>query len=754
MGDGSRMAQRSITESLIAMDITRYKEVENIFVEVVDLPIDVRLGKVRELTDDDQLIQLVESLLDEHERLVNDNFMDTGVLGQPIDSLSTNLTDHSPNGIQGYRVSRVLGKGASSTVYLAQSPPPLDRPVALKLIHIGAGNQTLARFQEEQRILADLHHTGIAEVYDTGLSEDGRPFTVLEFIEGQSITEYCRSNTLDWKSIAGLLIQCCNAVAHAHQRNIVHRDIKPSNLLIADASGSPMIKVIDFGTAKLVDPLRTMTQLTVDAQFVGTLPYSAPEQLSMTSSPDTRTDIHALGVVLFECLDRRHPFFENGDGIKTILDGIITIPIPKLTSNSNQPTIELDAIIGKACEKDPSDRYPSIAHLADDLHNLIEGLPVAAMHGRKPYLARKFVRRHRVTIALGTLVFTALVSLSGVAVNQALKANRNRDALRATAIRMVDDLMPMLADLSGTAEAREELSLSLESRIDELLQSTPNDHELLLRKALILEYKSDIVLMNGQVEEAEALRTTAIGIIESIQLKILGNSDLLDRTQRRLLIKLGDIAKERKDYATAESLYNQHHELLLALPGDHREGVCWSYERLGWVSGMQGHHDSAINIALQRLRLSEELLAENSNSPSYLNNAARAHQILAEKYLSSSKFDLSLEHARRSMKLATSLTTLEPNNYSSQEIGVIANTILTRSLYYVGQIDEGSIESDKLLARSLQLVELNPGRESVKQISWSKLNILNNLWLKFEPDRSREELHHQMHRLMPNQLPD
>lgn len=736
------------------MDITRYKEVESIFVEVVDLPNAARHDKVRELTDDDQLIQLVESLLEEHERLINDSFMDTGVLGQSIEPPPSDLKEHIPEDVQGYRVTRVLGKGASSTVYLAQSPPPLDRPVALKLIHIGAGKQTLARFQEEQRILADLHHAGIAEVYDTGLSEDGRPFTVIEYIEGQSITEYCRSNSLDWKSIAGLLIQCCNAVAHAHQRNIVHRDIKPSNLLIDDANGSPMIKVIDFGTAKLVDPLRTMTQLTVDAQFVGTLPYSAPEQLSITSSLDTRTDIHALGVVLFECLESRHPFFENGDGIKAILDGIITKPIPKLTSSTNQPTIELDAIIGKACEKDPSDRYPSVAHLVDDLHNLLEGLPVAAMHGRKSYLARKFVRRHRVSIAVGALVFAALMTLSLVAVNQALKADRNRDALRATAIRMVDDLMPMLADLSGTAQAREELSQSLKSRIDDLLQSTPNDSELLLRKALVLEYMSDIVIMNGQVEQAEDLRYEAITISDSIPTDLSGDSELLDRTKRRLLIKLGDIAKERKDYAAAETLYQRHHTLILDSPEDQRDSLCWSYERLGWVAGKQGRTDEAIDSARKRLSLSNELLDENPQSPTHLNNTARAHQILAEWLISTSEFDSALHHAKLSMKHADTLLSIEPNNYSSLEMSVIATSALTQALYFTEDLAAARIASENLINRSLQFVELNPGRESVKQIAWSKLNILNNLWQKFEPDRSREELHHQMHRLLPNKSSD
>ncbi|MBL4771428.1 MAG: protein kinase [Planctomycetes bacterium] len=373
----------------------RYKEVEAIFVEVVDLPVTRRGDRIAELTQDRELIQIVQQMLDENDLADQEGFMDASVLGEGVDWEAAEPTPPMPERIGKYAILKALGHGASGTVYLAQAPLPLERMVAIKLLHTGAGELTMARFREEQRVLARLQNVGIAEVYDQGVTVLGMPFTVLEYIDGVSITEHCEQNRLGWRAIIELMTQCTRAVSHAHQRNIIHRDLKPSNLMVTQKNDRACMKVIDFGTAKLTDPLRTAPHLTVESQFIGTLTYSSPEQLSGNDAPDTRTDVHALGLVLYECLEGKHPFFQDNDGLKPMIDRIMTQPLPTISSQPNIPIREINAILSRACAKDISERYSSMLHFGEDLQNLLSGLPVKAMRPRPAYIARKFIRRNR-----------------------------------------------------------------------------------------------------------------------------------------------------------------------------------------------------------------------------------------------------------------------------------------------------------------------------------------------------------------------
>ncbi len=733
------------------MDIARYTEIERVFAEVIDLPPEVRSDAIHRLAADEPLAQAVAELVAEHERLASSPFLADDLLTDRLDwSIAHEPSPPLPTDINGYKIIRILGKGASGTVYLAQSPPPLSRLVALKLIHADASKATVARFREEQRVLASLEHRGIARVFLEGVTADNRAFTVLEYIEGSIITDYCAQRSLDWRAVTGLLVQACDAVAHAHQRNIIHRDLKPSNLLVTQVDGLPLVKVIDFGIAKLVDPLRKITALTLDAQFVGTLPYASPEQLDGSDTSDTRSDVHALGVVLYESITHRHPFCADTDSLKATINAITSMPAPALEPMTGVPTRELDAILARACAKDPEERYPSPGHLGEELRRLLAGHPLVAMKPRPGYVMRKFIGRHQASLALAGIVLAALVFMGGVAIDKGFDAARNRDAMRETAIKIVDDVLPMLADLSGSTTVRKELAASLHDRIDELLAADPSDRELLVRKARILEYKSDILLADSRTDESEALRLEAASIISLLRSENARSANELFVDERRLIIKLGDIAKDRKDYDTARTYYERAHDLLLAQPGDNRESLCWSLERLAFLAMRQDRRQDAMDLNSERLEIALELNTERPGTPSLVRNCGVAHHRMSDLLDSQGRYDESYLHAIEAARFADELTKLDPDKFTTDHLEFSASIALMSTSYLTGRTAEGDALAERVRRLGCELMERNPNRLEASKIAWVGLKSLRRRLTELGRLEAADEIAAEMQTLRPD----
>ncbi|SPE28920.1 putative Calcium/calmodulin-dependent protein kinase [Candidatus Sulfopaludibacter sp. SbA3] len=204
-----------------------------------------------------------------------------------------------------YTILRVLGEGGMGTVYLAEQQEPIHRQVALKVVKPGMDTrQILTRFSYERQALALMDHPNIAHVYDAGATEKGRPYFVMEYINGVAITDYCDSHRLNTAERLELFVPVCQAVQHAHQKGVIHRDLKPSNVLVTEQDGRPVPKVIDFGIAKAIDQRAgEETMLTQFGQFVGTPEYISPEQADVvTNDVDTSSDVYSLGVLLYELL--------------------------------------------------------------------------------------------------------------------------------------------------------------------------------------------------------------------------------------------------------------------------------------------------------------------------------------------------------------------------------------------------------------------------------------------------------------------
>src|SRR5271154_2504498 len=362
---------------------------------------------------------------------------DSGI--ETVDTVTAGVSDDDDFGR--YHILRTLGEGGMGTVYLAEQREPIRRLVALKVIKLGMDTgQVLARFANERQALAIMDHPNIARIFDAGATRRGRPYFVMEYIEGLPITQYCDRNRIAIGQRLDLFLAVCRAVQHAHQKGIIHRDLKPSNVLVTEQEGAPVPKVIDFGIAKATDQWAVETTLlTQFGQMVGTPEYASPEQAEvMTGDVDESSDVYSLGVILYELLVGAVPHDSASmrqAGLAEMLRIIREEEAPSLsrklttmgaeaadiaarrqtdlTSLRRLVDGDLNSIAMKALEKVRERRYSSVTEFAADLQRHIEHRPVLAAPAGRLYRARKFLRRHR-PAAFGVAVALALILLTGV----------------------------------------------------------------------------------------------------------------------------------------------------------------------------------------------------------------------------------------------------------------------------------------------------------------------------------------------------
>jgi WD40 repeat protein len=285
-------------------------------------------------------------------------------------------------------------------------------------------SQLFSRFSHEAQILARLQHSGIAQVYEAGMSEDGRPFFAMEFIRGMPLDQYARSGGLDSAARLELLAKVCDAVQHAHDRGVIHRDLKPGNILV-DASGQP--KVLDFGVAHATGTdVQTISSQTQTGQLLGTLSYMSPEQVAgHPTGLDGRSDVYTLGVILFELLAQRLPYDLEHLPVHEVARVIQQQEPSRLGSIDTHYRGDVEIIVAKALEKDKTRRYASAADLASDIRRHLRGDVILARPASALYQLRKFARRNKGLVAAVLGIFAALLAGTVVSIFFAVRAEQN-----------------------------------------------------------------------------------------------------------------------------------------------------------------------------------------------------------------------------------------------------------------------------------------------------------------------------------------
>lgn len=510
---------------------------------------------------DQQLLSQVRALLAAHWDHSDSDF-------ELNDSSADNLSriqEQPGSQIGRYRLIKQIGKGGMGIVFLAEQKKPVSRLVALKIVKPGMDSQeVIARFHAEQQALALMNHPNIAQVFDAGITDSGRPYFVMEMVDGVPLTQFCDDNQLTIQARLKLFVTLCEAIQHAHQKGIIHRDLKPSNILVKMHAGQPVPKVIDFGIAKAMGfQLADRTTLTRTYQVVGTPLYMSPEQADCQGLfIDTRSDIYSLSVLLYELLAGKLPF-ENLKHQKHPVDEMLRLlreaepahPSQNYTQltqetqdaarfRQSEPAKlyqairgDLDWIVMKGLEKDPARRYQTAMSLGDDIQRYFNNEPVLAGPPTTIYRVRKLIVKHKglITTALSFLLFLILGSV--VSLNfafQAQEAQKEEAAQRQQAelaeakarqhlekVHQVIEQMLVhvgrneLAETPHMLVTRKKLLEDAIGWYSQLLEDESNP-EIRYSLAATCVTQADILRALGQLDELEPLHTESISLLEQL----------------------------------------------------------------------------------------------------------------------------------------------------------------------------------------------------------------------------------------------
>ncbi|HEY3738449.1 MAG TPA: protein kinase [Bryobacteraceae bacterium] len=609
-------------------------EVRELFHELADLSLSARERVFKDRGTGPEARSEVESLLrfDSAEDLS---------LTEPVSEAAEHLLA-SVDTVQGshcgpYKLIRLIGSGGMGTVYLAErSDGEIRRTVAIKLLRPdGPRRPNHERFLKERQFLASLKHPSIVQLIDAGRMESGRPYLVMEYVEGVPIDVYADGITI--RQRLELFVAVCDGVSHAHGHLIIHRDLKPSNVLV-DASGRP--KLLDFGIAKLLDETEEGATQTIERLL--TPGYASPEQFR-GELQTTATDVYSLGALLYKLVTGRSPHEAGASPVEVML-GRAAVPLAS-RSNKSLPR-DIDAIVAKALRQEPEARYVSVEAFAGDVRAFLDSKPVEARSGNGWYRTRKFLRRYRPSVAAAALVFASLSAGLYVANRQRVVAERRFAQLRHLSTQVLD-IDPELANLPGATAARIKLVATTKEYLEGLGDDAIGDQALAsevvaayFRVARIQGVPLGYHL--GQYGEAEKSLQKA----DSLVLQILSK----DPVNRKALRQAGTIAHDRALIADAEGR-----------PADEIKRSIESAQRWGRLT------------ALGNLTKAE------------INNAAYVFANLAEIHLGLNRFDDALGYARRGVEVAR-LSDAIPGPRAQ------AHSLLASSLLYTGDLD-GAMEN-------------------------------------------------------------
>ncbi len=629
------------------MNSDRWNQVQALFEAALEVDKAGREAFLKKATDmDDELLREVMSLLEADE--TGHSLLDA--VG--IEAI-TPIEIASPEGqrIGNYRIIRQIGSGGMGAVYLAErADGEFDQQVALKLIKRGMDSEEiLGRFHSERQILARLQHPNIAQLFDGGISDDGLSYFTLEYVDGIPIDVYCNSHRLTIEDRLRLFRSVCEAVQYAQENLVVHRDLKPSNILVT-SDGS--VKLLDFGIAKvLVGSSREVEArlLTQTGLRVMTPQYASPEQIR--SEPvTTATDVYSLGVILYELLTGHRPYRLAGYAIQDIEAAVCSIepekpssvvlkPVPRgkgvtqtleppdevSEARSTQPkklrrrlSGDLDTICLKALKKEPHRRYSSAGDLLGDVNRYLAGQPIKARPDTLRYRTRKFVARHRASVAFSALIVAVIVSLVAFYTTK-LTQERDRARTEAAKAAQVASFLTGIFELVDPAQTEGEKVTARElldrgaARLDNELAEQPEI------QATVMNVVGNVYMSLGLFESARPLFERSLHIRESLT---GDNSREIAEGHRNMAI----FFYENGDYATAEGYYSEALDRGRAIFGEKDPFVASILNDLASSLRHQGKYDSAEVVYHEALVLRKESLGEEHTDVAHsLNHLGRLY---------------------------------------------------------------------------------------------------------------------------------
>jgi serine/threonine-protein kinase len=594
------------------MDSKQWQVLDSLFHEALEQPkssLDGFIERVR-LNHPDIVDELV-TMLDSHENA-----------GGFLSNSAHGMMTINPGDIVGtWRILKEIGRGGMSTVYQAERNDGLfERTVAIKFMHgFMPGTDINARIQAEQRFLARLNHPNIATLIDAGVSESGRPYFILEYIDGKPITQYCDDQKLNIDQRLQLFEQVCQAVQFAHQHLIVHRDLKPSNILV-DTNGN--VKLLDFGIAKFLDDDQEIdSPKTRTGLYLMTPEYASPEQV-LGNEITTTSDVYALGMLLCELLTGSLPYTLT-DRNPIELGKIITQTKPTKPStlitqgadlearkrilqhrSSSHDQLkrrlkgDLDTIVLTALRKEPERRYGSVELLNQDIQRYRNHLPISARPEQTSYRIGKFIQRHRIGVSIAALVAIALISITSIAVWQA----RQADNERMKALMVIDVLEDMLSSPNPFEDGRDvrvvDILEQTASKLETDFASYP-DVQASVRHTLGVTYRELGLFDEASTElwSSLRLRNELYGTVHEDVANTQGH--------------LGILEMKRGNYELADSLFTLAYNTDKRLFGDHHTRIATRLNDLGTLKWETGDYESAETLLRESVQMEEELRGPN-----------------------------------------------------------------------------------------------------------------------------------------------
>ncbi len=653
-----------------------------------------------------------------------------------------------------YQVVRLLGSGGMGHVYLAlRADQQFQKWVAIKVVKRGTDTDfVLRRFRQERQILAGLEHPNIAQLLDGGNTEDGLPYFVMEYVEGEPITAFCEEHELGVRERLGLFRTVCGAVHFAHQNLVVHRDLKPGNILVTD-DGIP--KLLDFGIAKLLNP--ELSPQSIDMTLAGlrlfTPDYASPEQIR-GERITTASDIYSLGALLYELLTGRRPYLVKSRTAEDLAKAVLEEEPEKPSTAVGRPREgeaaaegavrgerqklrrlligDLDTIVLKAMRKEPNRRYASAEQLSEDIHHYLEELPVAARKDTVPYRAGKFLRRHKVGVTAIAFIFLLLSGAiaatswqARIARRERARADRRLEDVRQLANSFLFEFHDAIANLAGSTPARELLVRRALKYVGTLASEAGNDPSLQRELAeayqklgeiqggsssstnlgdtvgAIASYRAALRIREALlVVDAKSPGDTAAlaGCLETLA-GILGHAGSADESfrmaQRALAVRLRLVELDPKSRVFRSGLARAHFFLSLQL------------------SSLNRKQDQIAEMEKARA-IYEALAAEDPKDLIARRAVGLTHKYLASVHFSLKEKEMALEGYRKSEAIESELVAADPTNALYQRDLSHSYGGIGEALFALGRVSEGAESYRKAIAIRKALAAADPKNAAIR----------------------------------------